>query len=41
MFAGGAGVEQGPARRVLTEPAHPFTVSLTETTHRLEVGVGR
>ncbi|MFG2430179.1 ABC transporter ATP-binding protein [Streptomyces sp. NPDC048590] len=34
-------VEQGPARRVLTEPAHPFTVSLTETTRRLEVGVGR
>ncbi|CAL9334773.1 putative ABC transporter ATP-binding protein YejF [Streptomyces sp. enrichment culture] len=28
-------VEQGPARRVLTEPRHPFTVSLTRTTERL------
>lgn len=25
-------VEQGPARRVLTAPSHPFTVSLLETT---------
>ncbi|MFI6033599.1 ABC transporter ATP-binding protein [Streptomyces sp. NPDC051315] len=31
-------VEQGPARRVLTEPRHPFTVSLRETTARLETG---
>ncbi|CQR60849.1 ABC transporter ATP-binding protein [Streptomyces leeuwenhoekii] len=31
----GALVEQGPARRVLTEPRHPFTVSLMETTERL------
>ncbi|MGX1268439.1 ABC transporter ATP-binding protein [Streptomyces phaeoluteigriseus] len=28
-------VEQGPARRVLTAPRHPFTVSLTGTTARL------
>ncbi|MFH8496814.1 ABC transporter ATP-binding protein [Streptomyces coeruleorubidus] len=27
-------VEQGPSRRVLTEPRHPFTVSLTETIAR-------
>ncbi|CAM5249971.1 ABC transporter ATP-binding protein [Streptomyces aurantiogriseus] len=31
-------VEQGPAQRVLTEPRHPFTVSLMETTARLEAG---
>ncbi|AZQ38193.1 ABC transporter ATP-binding protein [Streptomyces cyaneochromogenes] len=31
-------VEQGPAQRVLTEPRHPFTVSLMETTERLEAG---
>ncbi|WP_345008760.1 ABC transporter ATP-binding protein [Streptomyces shaanxiensis] len=31
-------VEQGPARQVLTEPRHPFTVSLMETTERLEAG---
>jgi peptide/nickel transport system ATP-binding protein len=29
-------VEQGPSRRVLTEPRHPFTVSLTETIARLD-----
>jgi peptide/nickel transport system ATP-binding protein len=34
----GALVEQGPARRVLTEPRHPFTVNLMETTTRLETG---
>ncbi|NUR68251.1 MAG: ABC transporter ATP-binding protein [Streptomyces sp.] len=28
-------VEQGPARRVLTSPRHPFTRSLMETTRRL------
>ncbi|MFD7406692.1 ABC transporter ATP-binding protein [Streptomyces sp. NPDC059866] len=31
-------VEQGPAPRVLTEPRHPFTVSLMETTARLAAG---
>jgi peptide/nickel transport system ATP-binding protein len=31
-------VEQGPARRILTEPRHPFTVSLMRTTERLETG---
>ncbi|WP_031486935.1 ABC transporter ATP-binding protein [Streptomyces bicolor] len=31
-------VEQGPVRRVLTDPRHPFTVSLMETTERLEAG---
>lgn len=31
-------VEQGPVSRVLTEPRHPFTVSLMETTRRLETG---
>lgn len=31
-------VEQGPARRVLTAPSHPFTVSLMETTTRLGAG---
>jgi peptide/nickel transport system ATP-binding protein len=34
----GALVEQGPARRVLTAPRHPFTVNLMETTTRLETG---
>jgi len=29
-------VEQGPAERILTEPQHPFTVSLMRTTARLE-----
>jgi peptide/nickel transport system ATP-binding protein len=29
-------VEQGPSRRILTEPRHPFTVSLTETIARLD-----
>ncbi|MFB6437832.1 ABC transporter ATP-binding protein [Streptomyces sp. NPDC056411] len=33
-------VEQGPARRILTEPRHPFTVSLMETTARLEAATG-
>ncbi|MEU0582607.1 ATP-binding cassette domain-containing protein [Streptomyces sp. NPDC006132] len=28
-------VEQGPARRVLTEPRHPFTLALRETIDRL------
>ncbi|MFB7933295.1 ABC transporter ATP-binding protein [Streptomyces sp. NPDC056039] len=28
-------VEQGPARRVLTEPRHPFTAALAETNARL------
>ncbi|WP_399096211.1 ABC transporter ATP-binding protein [Streptomyces sp. BBFR2] len=28
-------LEQGPADRILTEPRHPFTVSLMETTARL------
>ncbi|MBW1595566.1 ABC transporter ATP-binding protein [Streptomyces sp. JJ38] len=36
----GALVEQGPAQRVLTNPAHPFTVSLMETTARLAAGTG-
>ncbi|MFG2551281.1 ABC transporter ATP-binding protein [Streptomyces sp. NPDC048581] len=31
-------VEQGPAQQVLTEPRHPFTISLMETTERLEAG---
>lgn len=31
-------VEQGPARRILTEPGHPFTIALMETTARLEAG---
>ncbi|KUM76298.1 ABC transporter ATP-binding protein [Streptomyces curacoi] len=31
-------VEQGTAERILTEPQHPFTVSLMETTERLEAG---
>ncbi|GEC05149.1 ABC transporter ATP-binding protein [Streptomyces spinoverrucosus] len=31
-------VEQGPAEQVLSEPRHPFTVSLTETTARLAAG---
>lgn len=34
----GALVEQGPARRVLTAPRHPFTVNLMETTTRLGTG---
>ncbi|WP_425246953.1 ABC transporter ATP-binding protein [Streptomyces sp. NEAU-NA10] len=34
-------VEQGPARRVLTAPSHPFTVSLMETTTRLGAGTPR
>ncbi|MEU2062473.1 ATP-binding cassette domain-containing protein [Streptomyces sp. NPDC013455] len=34
LDAGGL-VEQGPARRVLTSPGHPFTVSLVESTTRL------
>ncbi|MDC0770992.1 ABC transporter ATP-binding protein [Streptomyces sp. HD] len=34
-------VEQGPARRILTEPRHPFTISLMETTELLEAGSGR
>ncbi|MGW1784607.1 ABC transporter ATP-binding protein [Streptomyces sp. NPDC002143] len=33
-------VEQGPARRVLTAPRHPFTVSLVETTTRRGAGTG-
>ncbi|GAB2860434.1 hypothetical protein GCM10027074_29550 [Streptomyces deserti] len=33
-------VEQGPAHRILTEPRHPFTVSLMDTTARLEAGTG-
>ncbi|TPQ20963.1 ABC transporter ATP-binding protein [Streptomyces sporangiiformans] len=33
-------VEQGPARRVLSTPSHPFTVSLMETTTRLGAGTG-
>ncbi|MGW3951165.1 ABC transporter ATP-binding protein [Streptomyces sp. NPDC004752] len=33
-------VEQGPARQVLTAPSHPFTVSLMETSTRLEAGTG-
>jgi peptide/nickel transport system ATP-binding protein len=31
-------VEQGPAHRLLTEPRHPATVSLVETTARLGAG---
>lgn len=31
-------VEQGPAQRILTAPRHPFTISLMETTERLEAG---
>ncbi|NUT27327.1 MAG: ABC transporter ATP-binding protein [Streptomyces sp.] len=34
-------VEQGAARRILTEPRHPFTISLMETTERLEAGTRR
>ncbi|MEY9995113.1 peptide/nickel transport system ATP-binding protein [Streptomyces sp. V4I8] len=34
-------VEQGPGRQVLTEPQHPFTVSLMRTTERLETGTRR
>ncbi|WP_369173183.1 ABC transporter ATP-binding protein [Streptomyces sp. R28] len=33
-------VEQGAAQRVLTKPRHPFTISLMETTERLEAGAG-
>ncbi|WP_405725822.1 ATP-binding cassette domain-containing protein [Streptomyces sp. NBC_00028] len=33
-------VEQGPARRVLTTPRHPFTRSLMETARRLPTPVG-
>ncbi|MBQ0866904.1 ABC transporter ATP-binding protein [Streptomyces sp. RK75] len=39
VFDAGELVEQGPARSVLTEPSHPFTISLLETTARLEAGV--
>ncbi|MET9834171.1 ATP-binding cassette domain-containing protein [Streptomyces sp. NPDC006385] len=31
-------VEEGVAQRVLTAPRHPFTISLMETTERLEAG---
>ncbi|MEV6998066.1 ATP-binding cassette domain-containing protein [Streptomyces sp. NPDC093982] len=31
-------VEQGSAQRILTEPRHPFTLSLMRTTERLETG---
>lgn len=31
-------VEQGSAQRILTEPRHPFTLSLMRTTERLESG---
>ncbi|WP_328935046.1 MULTISPECIES: ATP-binding cassette domain-containing protein [unclassified Streptomyces] len=34
-------VEQGPSRRVLTAPGHPFTAALLETTTRLGAGAGR
>ncbi|NUO46264.1 MAG: hypothetical protein HOV82_30030, partial [Streptomyces sp.] len=33
-------VEQGPARRVLTTPRHPFTRALMETARRLPTPVG-
>jgi peptide/nickel transport system ATP-binding protein len=33
-------VEQGPTRRILTQPSHPFTASLMETTARLAAGTG-
>jgi peptide/nickel transport system ATP-binding protein len=33
-------VEQGAAQRILTQPRHPFTISLMETTQRLETGTG-
>ncbi|WDF42132.1 ATP-binding cassette domain-containing protein [Streptomyces sp. T12] len=33
-------VEQGAAHRILTKPRHPFTISLMETTERLEAGAG-
>ncbi|WP_416980888.1 ABC transporter ATP-binding protein [Streptomyces sp. T028] len=33
-------VEQGAAQRVLTEPSHPFTMSLMKTTTRLGAGAG-
>ncbi|MEU2723172.1 ABC transporter ATP-binding protein [Streptomyces smyrnaeus] len=39
VFDAGELVEQGPARSVMTEPSHPFTISLLETTARLEAGV--
>ncbi|MCF1595323.1 ABC transporter ATP-binding protein [Streptomyces muensis] len=31
-------VEQGPTRKVLTDPRHPFTTALMRTTERLETG---
>ncbi len=34
-------VEQGPGQQVLTQPQHPFTVSLMRTTERLETGTRR
>ncbi|MEU7085147.1 ABC transporter ATP-binding protein [Streptomyces achromogenes] len=34
VLDGGEVVEEGPARRVLTSPEHPFTVSLLETSTR-------
>ncbi|MFC9509380.1 ABC transporter ATP-binding protein [Streptomyces sp. NPDC057002] len=34
VLDGGELVEQGPARRVLTEPRHPFTAALAETIAR-------
>ncbi|WP_107052990.1 ABC transporter ATP-binding protein [Streptomyces sp. NRRL S-337] len=34
-------VEQGPARQLLTDPRHPFTISLMATTRRLGAGAGR
>ncbi|MEU3145251.1 MULTISPECIES: ABC transporter ATP-binding protein [unclassified Streptomyces] len=33
-------VEQGSVRQILTEPSHPFTVSLIRTTARLATGTG-
>ncbi|MFI0091749.1 ABC transporter ATP-binding protein [Streptomyces bobili] len=35
VLEAGVIVEQGPAERILTDPLHPFTVSLMETTARL------
>jgi peptide/nickel transport system ATP-binding protein len=35
VLDGGEVVEEGPARRVLTSPEHPFTVSLLETSTRM------
>lgn len=35
VLEAGVIVEQGPAERILTDPQHPFTVSLMETTARL------